>query len=268
VKRAPPAPAEADHDTPDARKEVYRRLLTPINAVLPEEPKWILPGLIPEGLTLIVAGPKVGKTHFFQHCVLAITQRIALFPESSGVKPPLKPKRVVLLSGEQSPGRLRVHYEGRVMRRKFRKGETDWNYCVSSDPGFSLDAPSDEDHSLIKLVENWEPDLLAIDPLALFHGQDENSPILTRDYILPLARTCRAKRCGLVIVHHLRKEAPVTTPGKSPWDSIRGHSALFGACDGAIYLTRGGQGKSGSGAISVSGVWKDAEERSWTWRPE
>lgn len=103
-----------------------------------------------------------------------------------------------------------------------------------------LDNEEADRHYLIEAVEKVKPDVLILDPLSMFHRQDENS---ARDMSLLMRNLAvirnRFKLKGTIISHHTSKprhDGIVLTD--APPDLLRGSSVLFASGDSYIMVSR------------------------------
>ncbi len=103
-----------------------------------------------------------------------------------------------------------------------------------------LDNEEADRHYLIEAVDKVKPDVLILDPLSMFHRQDENSAkdmsLLMRN--LSVIRN-RFKLKGTIISHHTSKPRhDGLTITDAPPDLLRGSSVLFATGDAYIMVSR------------------------------
>lgn len=227
-----------------ARAPVVRTAADLEGMVFPP-PRWAVPGLIPEGLTILAGSPKVGKSWLALSLCLVVAR---------GEK--------VLGSVETEPGEvLLVALEDSFSRLKERigilaSGEEPWpenlhlvNDCPRADQGGIdfLDAYL-EDHPEIRLV--------VIDTFQRFRKPSgRNSNMYADDYEAAgqLKRLADRHHVGILVLHHTKKGQVV-----DPLEGVSGTMGLSGAADTTLVLTRSrGQGRA---ELFITG--RDVEERT------
>lgn len=185
----------------------------------------IVPNWIPEGLGLLVANPKVGKTTLMNQINIAVASGGEFWGES------VPRAKVLMIDLETNERRLR------------RKLEQAGAHCV--EPGYLLYATQwprgllGVDEIANTLDRDPEIKLVVIDTLQRFRdasGGKQNAYAADYEAIAPLQTLCK-ERPGLAIVcvHHKRK-----TLGDDPIDSINGSAAIAGAVDAIWIMSRKG----------------------------
>ena len=192
--------------------------------------RWVVPGIVVEGLTLLAGKPKRGKSWFALNCALAVAgggralgavecaegDVLALMLEDNARR--LQDRLRQLAPNGAWPARLTFH--------------TAW-------PRLGEGA--------LEALEAWaaaraEPRLILIDVLAAVRaaGNDRKSPY-TDDYgaLEGLQKFASKHRLALVVVHHCRKAAA----DDDVFDEISCTTGLTGAADSALVLKRG-EGKT------------------------
>jgi hypothetical protein len=191
------------------------------------DPKWAVPNLIPEGLTILAGAPKQGKSWLCYNLTLAIA--------SGGVAVgsiPVEPGEVLYLSLEDTPRRLKA---------RLKKLTHDWPQfkmpraqIVTSWPRIG--------HGGLKLLKFWlgahpECRLVIIDTLQKIRneqsGQGRNA--YEEDYGVASAIKQVADEFGIAIlvVHHLRKMT-----SDDIYERVSGSNGLTGAADGVMIIKR------------------------------
>lgn len=248
--------------------ESLREHFRPLSAVVVQPPRWIIPKLIPPGLTLLVGDPKTYKSLLCLHMAAAVTELEPVGPAKEGRCPERK-GTVAYFAAEQSEGRLREIYETRVIRRSVG-AVANWNFILAKDPwGWKLDDPEAVARTggLEAFVREVRPTLTIIDPLVYFHSMDENDPRLVQP-LAPLRQAVLKFGGALVIVHHARKSPGIagrpTSNAPTDWNRVRGTSALWAMADAGIMATR----LAGPiGGVNLQADFKDWPSITWTWRP-
>jgi hypothetical protein len=185
--------------------------------------KWIVPDLLPEGVTLLAGKPKIGKTWLAQGLAVAIaTGGVALGSKR------VERGEVLYLALEDNKRRL---------HKRFKK-------LVTEDPpqGLSaavewpgLDVGGDE------WIAGWcatHPDarLVVIDTLKKVRPRTSGQrSVYDVDYesLEPLVPIANEYGVGILVLHHLRK-----MDADDPLDTISGSTGLSGGVDGTLVLKR------------------------------
>lgn len=203
--------------------------------------RFVVPGLLPEGLTLLVSRPKLGKSWFvLDLCIAATSDRFTLGE--------LKPAQgdVLYLALEDGQRRLQ-----RRMRKLLPNMEA-WPERLT----FGPDWPRANEGGVAQ-IEAWinsveRPTLIVIDTLQKFRKpQSANKNGYGADYddIGELQKLASKYNVAIVVVHHDRK-----AEADDPFDTISGTLGLSGAADTMVILKRNNQGVS----LHVRG--RDVEE--------
>ena len=186
------------------------------------EPKFAVPGIIPEGLTLLCATPKFGKSWF----VLAAGIAVANGGDAFG-KVKVDPGPVLYLALEDTPrrlkGRLRMLLDGGPVPEGLNI-VTDWDPVVGMD--------------MVNHYLETNPDtrMVVVDVLAKTRPPAINGENLyNADYRAAAAWKDIADEHGIavVVVHHTRKAA-----SEDFLDAVSGTQGLAGAADAVIVLRR------------------------------
>jgi hypothetical protein len=206
------------------------------------EPRWAVPGIIPEGLTLLAGKPKRGKS------ILAMNLGIAI---SSGGKAlgwsKVEPGEVLYLALEDNPRRLKnrlskMNDGGQVSPRLWLF--TQWPKM--NEGGLDLLAADVENHADLRLI--------VIDTLPKFRPpKPKNADPYQFDYETGNQIKAFADSVGVavLVICHLRK-----TESEDRLDDVSGTFGVTGSADGTIVLVRNtGQA---DGTLIVSG--RDVEE--------
>lgn len=188
------------------------------------EAKWVIPDVLPEGVTFLAGKPKLGKSWM----VLGMGLAIASGGVALGTKP-VRRGEVLYLALEDNRRRL---------QKRLRVLLTDG--LAPEGLHLNLDWPR-ADEGGIGALDAWlgeHPDcrLVVIDTLARFKPRamgrrtqyDED-----REAVDPLAPVAGEHGVGVLLVHHLRE-----TESEDPLDMITGSVGLTGGVDGALVLKR------------------------------
>jgi AAA domain len=204
--------------------------------------KFILPGLVPEGATLLVSRPKLGKSWL----VLDIAIAIAAGRFTLG---DLKPSLGDVLYLALEDGRRRLQ------RRITKLLPT---FSGSWPPGLTIATEwRRADHGGLDDIEQWlkaatTRRLVIVDTLALFRRiSSGKSQVYLEDYaaISSLQKLAIKYNVGIIIVHHDRK-----AEADDVFDTISGSLGLPAAADTILIVKRQ------SGAVTLHVRGRDIEE--------
>jgi hypothetical protein len=190
---------------------------TPVNYVIPQ---WL-----PEGLTLLVASPKLGKTTLALQLVLALVRGAAFWGHD------VPQGKALMVDLETNERRLRRKLEHAGITQL----EPGCLYYATAWPR----GQQGVDEIARVLDEEPEIRLVVIDTLQRFRDAGngkQNAYAADYEALAPLQQLCR-DRAGLsiLVVHHKRKAAV-----DDPVDSVNGSAAIAGAADGIWIMSRKG----------------------------
>jgi hypothetical protein len=185
--------------------------------------KWIVPGYIPEGVTLLAGKPKVGKSWLMLATALAASMARAVLGENCD-------KRNVLYCAlEDTRRRMRSRIDAII-------GQNDvWPDNLR----FAYELPNLDQGgiaALQQMIDKYGAKVVIIDTLARFRGQKlKNEEQYQCDYRTMTALNDLAKKndVAVIVVHHVRKEK-----AEDVFDTISGTMGLSGAADTLVILTR------------------------------
>jgi hypothetical protein len=187
------------------------------------EPKWIVPGVLPEGATILAGSPKTGKSWM----ALGIGVAVASGGTALGGKP-VERGSVLYLTLEDNPRRL----QGRL--RKVLAGEKPPRGLVLTDRWPRLGAGG------LEAIEAWlisRPDarLVIVDTLEKIRPKGAGRNVYREDYeaVEPLLSLAAQYNVAVLVVHHLRKGS-----ADDPLDEVSGSHGLTGGVDGVLVLKR------------------------------
>jgi hypothetical protein len=180
----------------------------------PEPVSWLWDGLLPaEGLAMLSAAPKVGKSTLAYALAVAIAQGHPFLDYETMKSPVLI---VALEEGRSS-----------VIRRLQRFG------LRPEDPLYVLEAPFDLDEIRLA-ISDYDIRLVIMDTLARYwvgRVTDENNNAQVAAALAPLLDLVRTQRpLCVLLIHHDRKS------GGSPGESVRGAGDLFAAQEQLLQL--------------------------------
>ena len=187
------------------------------------EPEWIVPGILPEGATILAGKPKLGKSWL----ALGIAAAVAAGGVALG-KERVEQGSVFYLALEDNLRRLqsrlrKLLHDGAAPNRL--ELVTQW--------------PRLDDGGL-EALEEWliaHPDarLVIVDTLEKIRGKRAGKNPYGEDYqaVEPLLSSAARHNVAVLIIHHLRKQG-----AEDPLDEVSGSTGLTGGVDGALVLKR------------------------------
>lgn len=188
------------------------------------EPKYAVNGLLPEGLTVLVGQPKIGKSWF----VLGVAVAVASGGNTLG-NIPVSQGDALYLALEDGERRLQTRLGGVLHGSSIPERlslATEWRHINEG----GLDD-----------IETWlnnhpEARIVIIDTLQRVRPPENGSRRLyANDYdaIAPLSDLGKRHGVAIVVVHHTRKQ-----DSDDPVDLVSGSTGLTGAADGVCILRR------------------------------
>lgn len=222
VKSDPSTPATSDAGTTAGHKPSILSAKELLAKSFPE-PKYAVDGLLPEGVTVLVGKPKLGKSWL----VIGIAVAVASGGTALGTIPVVEGD-VLLLGLEDGARRLQNRLHGVL-----NGGPVPARLDVATDWRRIDDGGLDD-------LEGWlkdHPDarLVVVDTLKRVRPPERPGRMYNDDYdaISPLADLAKRYGVSVVVVHHTRKQ-----DGEDPVDLVSGSTGLTGAADGVCVLTR------------------------------
>ena len=224
---------------------------TDVGDAVEDPPEWVIPGILPTGVTFIAGPPKSYKS----------TVELALVLTACGVPNTVLPAEY---STCEEPGvvmGLSMEASAGALRHSAKHGfgidiPADNRFLVMSDPWrFRLDQVADV-RELLQWVDRIKPKVLFIDPLRNCHSLDENDSGGMVMMLQPVQQYATKHKMSVVIVHHSKKLGDDKSGDKrnANANDMRGSSALFGMADAVLTIT----GK-GRGVVHVDAIMKRGE---------
>jgi len=203
--------------------------------------KWVVPGYIPEGLTLLCGAPKIGKSWMALGLALAVASGDKAFGEIE-----CQPGPVLYLALEDNRRRLqsRLQHMGVTAAPRALSLTTTWP-TVDEDCVGKLAAWIDA---------NPEARMIVVDVFAKIRSaKGGNKPQYDVDYkdVTSLQRLAIDRGVAIIVVHHTRK-----LESDDPFDAVSGTRGLTGSADSTFVLTRA----SGQAKPALYGRGRDIEE--------
>lgn len=210
--------------------------------------KWVVPGMLPAGLALIVAAPKIGKSW------LALDLCLAVAAGRKWLGKEVNQGATLYLALEDSPQRLQSRM--RLLSDGFTPAPTACTMATTA-PMLGM--------GLLEMLDGWtgaNPNarLVCVDTFQRIRppaGKNENA--YSADY-----RTCGALQSWaiqhgicLLLIHHTRK---TINPG-DVFDSISGSNGIFGSADAVLNITKANRFDD-TATLSITGRDVDQTEYS------
>lgn len=202
--------------------------------------RWIVPEIMPEGLTLLAGPPKVGKSW------LAMETALAVGSGGSVLGRPCEAGPVLYLALEDNARRA---------QRRLRKlaGDRDW----PSNLDLAFEWPRlDGGLGPLRqwLAAHPKARMLIVDTLAPVRPFERaNDGAHSKDYaaLRGLHHIAREFNIAVLVIHHTRK-----AHADDPFDTVSGSTGLTGAADATLVLQR----REGDGGLVLYGRGRDLEE--------
>jgi hypothetical protein len=211
----------------------------------PFEPiQWVVPELLPEGLTLLVGAPKIGKSWL----ALDLCRTLAFGGDAMNRKH-VESGEALYLALEDSERRLQDRFV-KISQEKERCSEAlHFATCIER-----------ADQGGMEALNRWldgHPGcrLVVIDTLQRFRERSNSGrETYASDYAAmePLQAMAIQRRLAVVLIHHTRK-----AEASDPFDKVSGTNALMGASD-CTWLLERARGEA-DGKLIVTG--RDVEEQ-------
>lgn len=215
------------------------------------EPRWAVPGLVAEGLNLLVGSPKLGKSWL----VLGLGVAIASGGRALG-KIPVEQGSVLYAALEDTPRRLK----GRLKA------------VLNGDPvpdGLHITTLLPRGQDMIELVGEWldaHPDarLVVIDVLRKVTPRSDGRNAYEADYdaMSALKRLADQHQVAIVAVHHTRKMADES----DVFNEVSGSTGLTGAADAILIAKRARN--TAEAVLHVTGRDITEQEYGLAWQAE
>jgi hypothetical protein len=207
------------------------------------EPRWAIPGLLPEGLTVLAGAPKIGKSWLLLDWALAVASG---WPALGGL--PVERGAVLYAALEDTPR----HIKGRTTRllggRAFPVGRITVRHQLPSGTTALADALADA------LRTHPRTRLVMLDTLAKVRPPRRSRDWYAHDYALggALQQLAHEFRVALVVSTHLTKRQAA-----DPLDQVCGSIGVTASADTTLILRR--KRWQAEGTLLITG--RDTEER-------
>lgn len=187
------------------------------------EPRWVVPGIVPAGATILAGKPKIGKSWL----ALGVAVAVASDGIALGTKK-VEQGAVLYLALEDNPRRLQAR-----LKKLLPSGKAPRDLILAD----RWPRPGDGG---LEALEAWlisRPDarLVVIDTLAKFRNAGSGRNVYKEDYEAtePLVELAARYDVAILVVHHLRK-----LTADDPLDQVSGSMGLTGGADGVLVINR------------------------------
>jgi RecA-family ATPase len=217
------------------------------------EARWAVPGILPEGLSLLGGKPKKGKSLL----ALNIALRIAAGQKVLG-KFDITPGKVLYFALEDSKRRLQERIDLMLDGQPAPENLILYNKIRRMNAGLGDLAQEIDSHSDVRLV--------IIDTFALFRpinkypGQSHYD--VDYQHVNAIKKIADERCTSILLVHHIRK-----APADDIWDTVSGTNGLTGAADGLIALVDSNNSRTNA-QLSVTGRDVESKEFNLTFDEE
>jgi len=188
------------------------------------EMRWIVPGLVPEGASLLVGRAKMGKSWLALQMAVGVAAGGRVL---GSIK--VEPGPVLYLALEDSHRRIKSRLAkvlaGQPCPRDLMIA-TDWQRLNQGG-----------ESALDGYCRKAKPRLLIVDVMQKLRPEgDGRKSVYQVDYsdIAPYQRLANEHRCGVLILHHMNKMKDASDPA----DMVSGSTGLVGAADGWMLFHR------------------------------
>ncbi|MBP8123744.1 MAG: AAA family ATPase [Caldilineaceae bacterium] len=204
------------------------------------EPNWVVPGLIPEGLTILAGRPKVGKSWFALQVGTAVGSGGMVFDKR------VVQGRVLYLALEDSYRRLKERLQKqRAVTTTNMFFETEWPGL--DEGGLTL---------LEQHIEKNQPKVVFFDTISrVLRKSDQNNGQDMGRVLGDLQRLAIDHHIGIILIDHHKKSGG---EGTNPIDDILGATAKTAVADATLGLFR----DKGERRYTLKATGREIEEQS------
>ncbi len=192
------------------------------------ELKWMVPSLIPEGLSILCGKPKLGKSILSVNLAVAVARGGEVFG-----KIPVDKYGALYIALEDTPSRLQKRF------RKVLKGSE------SPDNLYVITSLKSIKEGGLEQLDNWlkqheDVKFVIIDTLARIKGSSKsNGDLYLDDYqsIVSIKKIADRHQIAILLIHHTRK-----AESEDIYDTVLGTTGITGAADTVIVLEKAKHG--------------------------
>lgn len=212
------------------------------------EPKWAIPNLLPEGLSILAGKPKKGKSLFALNIALAITGKSAALGNIT-----VEGGSVIYLALEDTLRRL----QSRIIKMLNGRPGPGCLYLYPQSSCFPR-MPDGLTHLENEIKRHDDLRLVVIDTWVRFKPPENEKRLKTDSYYVSSDDMGKLKaladkyKTAILVIHHMRK-----TGSDDIVDTFHGSVGLTGTADGLLALVRKGQ--SIEATLDVSGRDMEAQ---------
>jgi hypothetical protein len=192
--------------------------------------RWLVPGLIAEGLTILAGSPKSGKSYLAYALTLATAVYGQWMQQWEVARGP-----VVFLSLEDDPDDTRLRLAELDPDLTLPPGQITFIHSVGDVPSFEEGLMA----WLTEAMERYRPRLLVIDPISYLYSLPKrgNGDLFqeTRQMLLPLRWLGKHYQCAVVALDHRRKRSRDDT---NLFDTLHGSIAKQAVVDSLLMVER------------------------------
>ena len=189
---------------------------------------WLVEGLwAAQGVGVIGGAPKSCKTWL----ALDLAVSVASSTPALGRFAVAEPGAVLIYAAEDAPENVQQRLHGVASVRGLDLRALQIRLILA--PSLRLDTARDRAR-LRKTLDEERPRLLILDPLVRLHQADENSAAEMSSLLGELRALQREYELAVLLVHHLRKNAPRAPDGQA----LRGSGDLHAWGDSNLYIRR------------------------------
>ena len=208
------------------------------------EPMWIVPSIIPEGLSILCGKPKIGKS------ILSVNLAVAVATGGMALgKISVERSGVLYLALEDTPKRLQKRLKAVLQGCGYPE-----NLFIDMSFKSIKDGGIEQLNSWLK--QHKEVGFVIIDTYVKIKGQRDNSgDLYLGDYkeIVKIKEVADRHNIGILLIHHTRKEV-----SEDVFDTVLGTTGITGAADTIIILDKN------KGTVNLHVRGRDVEEAKFS----
>ena len=225
-----------------ARNEAGIKSVTELLAAQFPPIRWVIPGLIGEGLTLINGAPKIGKSWFVLNLAIAAASGGVFLGSITAAK-----TQTLYLALEDTERRLKNR-----LQKLSAQATNDLKITTLWRDGYT----SLENYLKI----NSGIGLVIIDTLARFANiEDMNDYTITTNAMARLKRIADDMKIAIVLIHHAKKTGQ-RNYGADWMESALGSTGLTGATDSTIFISRNRSAEKTENTALLYATGRDAAD--------
>lgn len=195
---------------------------------------FVLPGLLPGSLGLLVAGGGTGKS--FVATDLSVSQAIGR-PVADGLFPALKPAKVLYLAGEENDRLLAERLRGMLAPTDRDLPELQNLVLLPMSGEDCLLVSRGQPTALLRELENLAQGarLVIVDPIRRLHDGEENDSATMTQLVIALESLAKKSGAAVIGLHHANR---VSAGDVASQHASRGSSALVDGARWQVNLSK------------------------------